>query len=346
MGTPPKSRNQKQKSAKPKAPPFRFICPPEVGQPKKPKWLPDAIKPLGPFRFQTDAEALAAGAEYVDGKTRFPISAEAAPRLVTGIALRFNTDAYFDARAPRIKDIYSELSELSDAINKLSSRLGILNDVTLHELRAREDMALFYGEEVIPNMNLALTNELPRPENETCAPETQTWQDRLAALSRHTEFTKRRLRWERERQGRSASDKGGATNMLKTALGPPKWGLVIDCLTIFDAFKPGEATGHGEGPFHDFVAEVFEFATGKESSTAGVAEWVKRLVPPYHQLKRVQAEISDIFASMAKLEEGTEISTATGQKRWVELKKRLDVLQPRQLALSERCWPHVRLSKL
>lgn len=342
MGTPPKVKGRKQTSVKVKSRPFRLAYPPEAVKPKKTEWLETAVKLLGPFKHQTDADALAAGAEFVDGKTRFPISAEAARRLVTEIAQNFNTAVYFDAAAPRIKAIYSELSELFAATNNLIDVLGALNDVTLHELRTREDMALFFGENVISNMDIALTKELPVPANETSTLEPHSWQDRLTALSRHAEFTKRRLEYERERVGRSPADTGGQTNVFKVALGPPKWGLVIESLTIFDAFKPDEATGSGNGLFHHFVSEIFEVATGKESVEAAVDDWVKDLVPVYRQLKQVQAELRDIDARMSDFKTGHEIDTAAAQEQRLELKRRLDVLHAQEKLLSEKLWPHVR----
>src|SRR6478736_592148 len=76
-------------------------------------------------------------------------------------------------------------------------------------------------------------------------------------------------------------DRGGRTNKFIEDMVIPRWKLVSDCLYVFGIFKPGSATATLGKPFHSFVLEVFEYATGKPAvDYAKVDAWIKQLVRP------------------------------------------------------------------
>ncbi len=330
----------RKKTNNPPPQPFRLRCKPDACEPKKKDHLQAAAAHLGPFRYKTNVEARAAGAAFSDGRSTFASSQETAERLVTTIAATFNKALYLEERAPRLKDVFSELESLKNAIDAYYNTLSRLNDVTLHELRSRDECVTKQQAQVLSNMDLARVQELPRPANDPSADTDPGWIDCLAALRKHVEFTKQRIQSERRQRGRPATDVGGKTNLYKDVMGNPKWGLAYDCFTLCDAFKPDQASGYEEGPFHKFVMDVFEYATGVEGSMAGMQDWVKQVVPARREFKALHHEITQVSEVLECGERAGEFDSEAGMRRWKELMRWYDALSKREAALEKRLRPH------
>jgi hypothetical protein len=74
------------------------------------------------------------------------------------------------------------------------------------------------------------------------------------------------------------ADKGGNTNLFKERFGSPDRNLVIAGWRIYERFKPKEASGTEHGVFHEFLKNVFEYASGlypEDHSSLG--SWLKAL---------------------------------------------------------------------
>ncbi len=64
----------------------------------------------------------------------------------------------------------------------------------------------------------------------------------------------------------------------------PRWEFVVDCLVIFEQYRPGEVSGNPAGDFHDFASLVFEMGTGKESGLG--RKTVQKVVSKWKPLRK------------------------------------------------------------
>jgi hypothetical protein len=125
--------------------------------------------------------------------------------------------------------------------------------------------------------------------------------------------------------------------MFKEDQGVPRWRLVIDCLYIYSTYKPGEATASEGGSFHQFVWDVFEYATGKEGEThAKVDQWVRKLVVPSRRIDELEEQRR---ALTDEIEAASRSDDIEGASALFEKKRNIE----RELfPLYAKTWPHDR----
>lgn len=308
-------------------------------EPKRPELIEQAAAHLGPFKFATNAEALSNNWTFMSGDEITPISRDNALCLLLAIATRFNRDDRLSKDAPRFKHVRQDLHEVKQIIDLLRTALSNLNDITRHELR-------FTGSEGIHDsriMALAEIHALPQASNDESPPTDITWDARLGALSDHYQFTIERLAQERAKK-RQVKDRGGNTNLWKETFGNPRWGLAIDSLTLFDAFKPDQARPAPGGNFHNFVLDVFEFATGSASvDCAKMDDWIKDIVPAYRAIKQLDARIDKIRDQIFALQQ--QPVSPEIENELLSLDAEWAVLVDRKLDFSAKLWPHVPLKR-
>lgn len=251
---------------------WRMIWDEETARPKMPELLDRAIDHLGPFEFETSAEAIAHGKIFKQEGKRYGISREMARELVEDKARHFNAEEHLHAGAPRAKDLDEQLMTLEREAERFARLIRSLNDDTLHELHSAGLMA---AEAVM----------LPRPANDAARTVGKTLDELLLALSEHAGRTRQNWRMRRQHE-RGAVDRGGGANLWREYAGGPLWGLVNDTLEIYETFKPGMASGHVEpslqskenGTYRAFARDVFEYATGNVAPHGGVLDrWIKKL---------------------------------------------------------------------
>jgi hypothetical protein len=144
---------------------------------------------------------------------------------------------------------------------------------------------------------------------------------------------------------RDARDKGGNTNLWKEAEGSPWWGLVYDCIHVYDLFRPGKATGTLGGPFHKFVLAVFEYATGREGDDhAKVEDWIRKLVKPTLLERQKEAEVAALDAEWEEIAlRDPMLRTKMDLQRSEEISNKIVQLFREREELWQRIFPHVRL---
>lgn len=73
----------------------------------------------------------------------------------------------------------------------------------------------------------------------------------------------------------------GRGNLWARARATPKQALVNECAYVCWRFRREIVSGRSDGPFYDFVAAVWEFATGQKADEPGIGleRYVKRIGP-------------------------------------------------------------------
>jgi hypothetical protein len=325
---------------------WTLACDEEISRPKKPSDLAKVVDEyLGPFAHQTQAEALKHGAYFEHNGQRLGISRALASELVEDVARRFNTEKYLERGAPRFKHVMERLNEKKRLVDALIAHMESDDDITRHELQ-NVGTGTEHQEQFRALMEAADVKALPRVSTDETASGT-SWVDRLKSLSSYIDTTSINLVVWRRRQNLSEVDKGGNTNLWKETIGIPRWGLVNDAISIYEMFKPGKATGTESGPFHRFILDLFEYATGREGTDhAKVEDWIKDLVPAHREDKRAAKKEAKLDAEIDEIIfRDPESRTESDLKRVAELKMAVDEIRHKREEYWQIMWPHVRLSR-
>jgi hypothetical protein len=301
-------------------------CPDDVRKPNKPSHLRTAVDRLGPFKFETQAEARRHGHLVMLGDQECGISKELAQELVKDIACRFNVEEHLARGAPRFAHVLDRLTVIRDMAVALADELDLLDDISRYEL-LRGNLNAEAG----PLMRASRAHNL-----------YLEWISQLRKRSMYIERVQRFMVERRKREKREPIDRGGNTNMWKEQQGAPRWGLVNDAIQIFELFKAGEATGTERGNFHEFVNDVFEYATGREGTThAKVESWVKILVKAHREARKLQSVYARHDAEWNSLTDRDPMRTSIDtEKRLLEIVRNEMKLDQRQWELWQAMWPH------
>jgi hypothetical protein len=127
-------------------------------------------------------------------------------------------------------------------------------------------------------------SRLPRPEQGRTEGD---WVSKLDSLSRYATFCLKNFLECKGIGSIDRADVGGDTNLLKEIAGSPEWGLVLGGWYVYDLFKPDTATGTDGGPFHLFLMDVFEFATGKDPVESRWVPMIKKIVVAQRRFKEI-----------------------------------------------------------
>jgi hypothetical protein len=111
-------------------------------------------------------------------------------------------------------------------------------------------------------------------------------------------------------------DVGGRTNVHKKLFQSPEEVLVKHAWYLFERYKPGQATTTEGGPFHRFVQQIYEYATGKGADEDGaptLSTKIKQMLKPLRdyqhnvlllkQAEELSAKMLSKLASTATVEE-------------------------------------------
>ena len=107
---------------------------------------------------------------------------------------------------------------------------------------------------------------------------------------------------------------------------------------MYDLFRPGEATGTEGGPFHCFLMEVFEFATGKDPEDAKLTPVMKRVVTANRRCKEIVDRERALRIELDNLED--EDFCSRDPKRTAEIGAELILLLRERLGLWPLLFPH------
>jgi hypothetical protein len=286
-------------------------------EPQQEDALPAALHWLEPFPNEIN------NIDPQSGSTEC-LTRERAIELIRDTARRFNQALYLAESAPRFKHMVEELDKLEASATQLAEDLESLNDFTRIELR-RVGSDPEHHPEYNALMWAADTASLPPP-----APDDLNvalpWTTRLAGLKTLVKTTRNNILERRAYMRGQDGDEGGNTNIFLEELGAPRWGLVFDCLEIFEKFRPGEATGTIGGPLYEFINCVFEYATGHPSPDhAKIDRWFKDLVVPHRLESRRHAR----FLALEKEEEAIferdpQLRDPENEKRIQQINRKLN----------------------
>jgi len=304
----------------------------------------DVSLPKGdPAHFISAVERLAPhqGVWVKGDGTRQPLSRVIAEEAVEGVARMYNTNRYLEKKAPRRGAVLKKIDKLKRHLDFVARELSGMD-----ELVAR----IIYGEALRRSKQpdrLRIFEAADVQGLQKNGASQSAWGDRVARLSQTLGILAAELPSEWERQGYALKDKGCKQNHFTETEGTANWRLRTDALEIYNAFKPGKATGTAEGDLHHFVNEIFEYATGRETND-GIIRPLRDIVRPTREENQIHARNDEIFNELENMAPGKTIEflTRAELKKMSELHAELDRNRARSAELSKVTWPHAPMSAL
>jgi hypothetical protein len=271
---------------------WRVTVPDEIVQPKgSTECIKRAVARLGPFRHKLHVEAEKLGPwEGLGG--RIALSEQLAFERAYLLARDFNRNEHLNRNAPRSRQIVDRLTKLETLTGELARFLDSLDDLTRHRLKTfgtgLVQAEKFFDHKLWDAANASglppvSGSELKQPEN--------SWINRLNALSQYANLTLNVFLRSSGIESGDLPDKGGGTNPYKRVAGSARWALVQEGWHVFELFKPGEATGTEGGPFHLFLMDIFEYATGLDPEQhSKLTFWLKKQSKANRSYQQLMAE--------------------------------------------------------
>jgi hypothetical protein len=168
--------------------PWTLTCSEKVRRPKNPNHLQVAAAHLGPFQYETKAEALAQCACKEYSGERVGISRELAFEMIEGVARRFNLDHYMVRDAPRFKHVLENFLEVERLANALAECLESHDDITRHELH-NAGTGVERQKQFQSLMQAADVSRLPRMSTDDESSADGSWVLRLKSLAAYAKVT-------------------------------------------------------------------------------------------------------------------------------------------------------------
>jgi hypothetical protein len=244
--------------------------------------LQKALERLGPFRHKMQADAEKQGPWNEMG---LATSNELAAERVVRLASDYNRHSKQNADAPRTKDVLDRITKLESLAGELARYIEGLDAMSLFYLNTGGSGVVGFGKiRLINNLDAAECSPVQEPEVGHTASE---WVNELDALSRYASLCLKNFLNRKGIDSIDRADRGGNTNLLKEMSGSPEWGFVLGGWYLYDLFKPGIATTTEGGPFHLFLMDVFEFATGKDPEESKLVPPIKKIVVACRRFKEI-----------------------------------------------------------
>lgn len=297
------------------------------------------VSMLGPFHYETTEEL--ERAELNGSAPRYPgpkplcwhSRASALDRLGK-IAITLNWAMRKESNAPRVSTVIKALRQLEDDAGRLRKTLASLDDYTISALRSAGTLVADVDPEFVgPFATLARAirvNDLPNVSTQRAEPSDQpSWTERLEALSRYAglvtdSFTKL---WGTGNP--DVPDPGGNTDLFRRSFGSALWRFVESTHMLYEMCRPNEATGTENGPFFNFVAALYEYATGLPAEErTGIDTTIKRVCSARRRLAIVDAQMETNSKKIRDLYHGRCDSSGIQ-------KHNLETLQKEQRELGE-----------
>jgi hypothetical protein len=267
--------------------------------PKGPeRCLQQAIARLGPFRHKMQAEAEERGPRNEMGLST---SHELAVQRVVLLACDYNRHCKQNADAPRAKDVVDRIMKLESLAGELARYIEDLDAMTRFYLNT--------GGSGIPGFGEVRLVKLPYDPESAPEPETHVghtaseWVTELDSLSRYANLCLKNFLAVKGIDSIDRPDPGGNTNLLKQMSGSPEWGFVLGGWYLYDLFKPGTASTTDGGPFHLFLMDILEYATGKSSDGSKLIPLIKQVVIPHRKLTEMAKRESVLMKELDELED-------------------------------------------
>jgi hypothetical protein len=251
---------------------------PKTAQPYKYFGLDDA--PKGKIIHLMKAkEILAHFRQKGLGGPNHEFSEEFVKSEIVGIARIYRGHQIQAATAPRVNVPRESFAAMAKTANELRELISNMGDV---------ERIMFAGADVPRKLYLqARVGWLPqslamqRPDSES------KWLSQLAAFA---ELSLKLLATYNQEVG---PDVGGRTNVHTQSFNSPEYVLIGYAWSLFEKHKPGQATGGETGEFHQFVQEIYEYATGKGANEVGAPALINKIKEMLKPLRRYQRFIED-----------------------------------------------------
>jgi hypothetical protein len=289
-----------------------------------------AIEKLGPFkqRLKVDAERFGPWGGF---GVRIPLSEEYAIEQVKILAHNFNQQIALERDAPRPKEVIEELQKLETLAGELARCMRSLNDMTRHRLHtAGSGIDLFLSCWKSTASEQADVHDLPKPGGGGRSDDNSAWIRRLDALSQYAGQTVGGFLISKGIEDVDRPDRGGNTDLFREAFGSARWSLVNQGWHLCESFKPGTSSGTDGGPFHRFLLDVFEYATGADPEDSS------KLTERESELIEEQCEID---ATESKL------SLKEREQRHADVEARLIALYKERYELWPQLYPFAKYNK-
>lgn len=295
--------------------------------------LKDALDLLGPFDFETVAEARTGRrrdpSAYMHRPKGFPTSREEAEDDVRVVAIGFNGTLAEDARALRVKHVVSALLRLEEAYGALAKLERSLDDEAAYAL----DLGFIYvaGNEKIPPEAVRAFKEalggLGRPAGGGGSAELPRLHD---YLSRAAGFAAANVATLMGSGSVDAPDVGGNVSVYRKRVGHPKRNLVLGVLQLWRKYRTDEPTGNvTNGRFFSLVCAIYGFATGQSAFDKGVGleRWVKVVQTAE---ARAQVGVGVVWSVNKTIQDLNEaLATTRGKRKQAKLRKKIEQLTAR-----------------
>ncbi len=296
-----------------------------------------ALAKLGPFkhRLHDDADRLGPW-EGLGG--RVALSEQLAFERIWILTTSLNKEERLSQGAPRTKDVVERLTKLETLAGELARHMKSLDDITRHRLQTAGSGVNGFGDVIyVPLMEDADVAGLPMPNEENVYGIADGWVSRLEALSSYANDTLNMFLHSKGISSADAADKGGNTNLHKALHGSARWGFVTEGWHLYELFKPGKATGTEGGPFHLFLLDVFEYATGLDPEEhSKLTYWLKRVSKVNRQHQQItDRKIELIEKSYALPDDESKISAEESDKRMKDICEEQRALEKERYDL----WP-------
>ena len=316
----------------------------------KPVGSPDcalrAVARLGPFKYRTHKDA--EGTSRRNDHRPIVFSEELAWERVWILARDFNRQRRLDQGAPRAGDVVERLTRLEDLAGEMARELNSLDDITRHRLQTGGTGITAYIEIAIdPLLEAADVEGLPAPTGWKDEGEPDRWVQRLEALSLYSNACLKMFLSSQDISSVDVPDKGGNTNLYKSIFGSASSALVNEGWHLFELCRPREASGTEGGPFHLFLMDVFEFATGLEPEQhSKLTYWLKRVSSVKRKLQALEDEQEKLSKeqreiSLSRIEPGWE----RRERRIVEIGEALIDIERRRSQLWHAQYPFSRTAR-
>jgi hypothetical protein len=298
----------------------------------------DAALPAGPFEcFEQAIGGLAPIStmhqELDSARWRWCLCVRCASDEVQRLAIEYNQNRLLAQNAPRTKTVIDCANEIERLADQLRCAILKMDD---YSRKAFLDYGGYAATRDLPAY-AGYLNDFPRDEDEDGiefdeGPVAESLRDlRDGARRVSAAFRKSRGVGRHE-----PADKGGNTNLFKEGFGSPDRNLVIGGWKIYERFKPKQAKGTENGDFHEFLKNVFEYATGLDPEDhSSLASWLKALASLLRQRDELLETYIAAESDLRYLEMVSDVSRI-GKERFIRvMASATDQLESINSALAE-----------
>jgi hypothetical protein len=245
------------------------------------------------------------------------------------LAEAYNRQVSLEVGAPRYPGVIDEIDAIRKPLEEVIHRLESTNDITRHILLTGGSGIIF------PSRWFQEANiyELPSPGRNGKSAAVGGLQSILHFLMQAQEnFV---------RSKGDAADKGGKTNLYKQLYGSAQANLVLQGWFIHEQFGPGMSRGTDGGPFHLFLLDAYEYATGCDPESTSLMPLIKRICKAMRKAETLhRQEMSLIDQQVAIDDPDLKINLAEREKRLLEVGQKLLALQAEWLDLWPKIYPY------